>query len=125
MNAARTLLRSMLWGFLAFVAFDAALLAGVLLHANLPRMRALVENAINGRFSSAFAPEPKGRVVRNLRHLGLQRDDGWWNKGPSWWRKPGSPGSNVEVVEWGGRGPSEMTTLNALRILRAAGLLGV
>ena len=57
--------------------------------------------------------------------LGLQRDDGCWHKGPSWWRKPGSPGSNVEVVDWGGRGPSEMTTLNALRILRAAGLLGV
>ena len=25
-------------------------------------------------------------------------------KGPSWWRKPGSTGSNVEVVDWGGRG---------------------
>jgi hypothetical protein len=57
--------------------------------------------------------------------LGLQRADGCWHKGPSWWRNPGSQGSNVEVVDWGGRGPSEMTTLNALRILRAAGLLGV
>ena len=56
--------------------------------------------------------------------LDLQRADGCWHKGPSWWRKPGSPGSNVEVVDWGGRGPSEMTTLNALRILRAAGRLG-
>jgi hypothetical protein len=53
----------------------------------------------------------------------LQRSDGTWHKGPAWWRKPGSPGSNVEVVDWGGRGPSEMTTLNALRILRAAGRL--
>ena len=55
--------------------------------------------------------------------VGLQRADGCWHKGPSWWRKPGSPGSNVEVVDWGGRGPSEMTTLNALRILKAAGRL--
>ena len=54
---------------------------------------------------------------------GLQRSDGCWHKGPAWWRKPGSPGSNVEVVDWGGRGPSELTTLNALRILRAAGRL--
>jgi hypothetical protein len=56
--------------------------------------------------------------------LDLQRADGCWHKGPSWWRKPGSLGSNVEVVDWGGRGPSEMTTLNALRILGAAGRLG-
>ena len=55
--------------------------------------------------------------------VGLQRADGCWHKGPSWWRKPGSSGSNVEVVDWGGRGPSEMITLNALRILRAAGRL--
>jgi len=54
---------------------------------------------------------------------GLQRSDGCWHKGPSWWKKPGSPGSNIEVVDWGGRGPSEMTTLNALRTLRAAGRL--
>jgi hypothetical protein len=52
---------------------------------------------------------------------GLRRADGTWHKGPSWWRKPGSTGSNVEVVDWGGRGPSEMNTLNALRILKAAG----
>ena len=54
---------------------------------------------------------------------GLRRADGTWHKGPSWWKKPGSPGSNVEAVDWGGRGPSEMTTLNALRILKAAGRL--
>ncbi len=56
---------------------------------------------------------------------GLRRADGLWHKGPAWWRKPGSSGSNVEVVDWGGRGPSEMSTLNALRILRAAGRLEV
>ena len=56
---------------------------------------------------------------------GAQRDDGRWNKGPSWWRKPGSPGANVEAVDWGGRGPSEMVTLNSLRILAAAGRLSL
>ena len=30
---------------------------------------------------------------------------------------------NLEVVDWGVRGRSEMTTLNALRILKAAGRL--
>jgi hypothetical protein len=57
--------------------------------------------------------------------LGLRRGDGLWHKGPSWWRPPGSAGSNVEVVDWGRRGPSEMITLNALRVLRAAGRLTV
>jgi hypothetical protein len=55
--------------------------------------------------------------------LGLRRADGLWHKGPAWWRRPGSPGSNVEAVDWGRRGPSEMTTLNALRVLRSAGRL--
>jgi hypothetical protein len=48
-----------------------------------------------------------------------RRPDGRWQAGARWWRPPGSKGSNVEVVDWG-RGPSEMITLNALRVLRAA-----
>jgi hypothetical protein len=56
---------------------------------------------------------------------GLQRADGLWHKGPAWWRPPGSSGSNVEVVDWGRRGPSGMTTLNALRVLKTAGRLTV
>ncbi len=31
--------------------------------------------------------------------------------------------SNVEVVDWGRNGPNEMITLNALRVLKAAGRL--
>jgi hypothetical protein len=46
--------------------------------------------------------------------------DGRWQADGSWWRRPGSSGSNTEVVDWG-RGPSEMITLNALRVLTAAG----
>jgi hypothetical protein len=45
--------------------------------------------------------------------------DGRWRTGGRWWKAPGSKGSNVEVVDWGS-GPSEMVTLNALRVLRAA-----
>jgi hypothetical protein len=47
--------------------------------------------------------------------------DGLWRAGTTWWRPPGSKGSNVEVVDWDNRAPSPMVTLNALRILRAAG----
>jgi hypothetical protein len=53
-----------------------------------------------------------------------RRDDGTWRSGRTWWRKPGSPGSNVEVVDWG-RAPYPMVTLNALRILRSAGRLAL
>ncbi len=48
-----------------------------------------------------------------------RRPDGRWQAGGRWWRPPGSKGSNVEVVDWGG-GPSELLTLNALRVLAAA-----
>ena len=46
--------------------------------------------------------------------------DGRWRAGGRWWKAPGKPGSNVEVVDWGS-GPSELLTLNALRVLRGAG----
>jgi hypothetical protein len=47
--------------------------------------------------------------------------DGRWKPSAYWWKRPGSSGSNVELVDWGRREPSEMITLNALRVLRAAG----
>ena len=52
-----------------------------------------------------------------------RRADGHWQPGGSWWRPPGTgPGSSpVEVVDWGRSGPNEMLTLNALRVLKAAG----
>ena len=53
-----------------------------------------------------------------------RRADGRWQPGGSWWRPPGStrPGSSsVEVVDWGRSGPNLMLTLNALRVLKAAG----
>jgi hypothetical protein len=48
--------------------------------------------------------------------------DGRWAVEGRWWRPPGSA-TAVEAVDWGRSGPNEMITLNALRILRAAGRL--
>lgn len=48
--------------------------------------------------------------------------DGCWHFGPRYWRLPREEGNKpVEVVDWGRRGPNEMITLNALRVLVAAG----
>jgi hypothetical protein len=54
--------------------------------------------------------------------LERRRDDGFWEPAGCWWRRPGSK-LHSEVVDWGRRGPNEMITLNALRVLRAAGRL--
>jgi hypothetical protein len=47
--------------------------------------------------------------------------DGRWRPGGYWWSPPGSGRATPEVVDWGRGGPSEMLTLNALRVLKAAG----
>ncbi len=54
--------------------------------------------------------------------------DGCWHAQGCYWRPakshapPGSAaGACIEVVDWGREGPNEMITLNALRVLRAAG----
>lgn len=61
------------------------------------------------------------RAADALDLLERQRlKDGRWRPGGYWWRPPGSVGS-PEVVDWGRSGPNEMITLNALRVLRAAG----
>jgi hypothetical protein len=49
-----------------------------------------------------------------------RKPDGTWHAAATWWSPPGASGSNVEVVDWGRRGPSELVTLNALRVLSAA-----
>jgi hypothetical protein len=48
--------------------------------------------------------------------------DGRWRPGGYWWNPPGAA-RTPEAVDWGRRGPNEMITLNALRVLRAAGRL--
>ncbi len=47
--------------------------------------------------------------------------DGCWKAEGFYWVLRGKRTSNVEVVDWGRRGPNEMITLNALRVLKAAG----
>jgi len=58
--------------------------------------------------------------------------DGCWHAEAYYWKPIGrtnslrgksfkSVGSNVDVVDWGRKGANEMITLNALRVLKAAG----
>jgi hypothetical protein len=70
-----------------------------------------------GRLDDPRAGEALGLLVER------RRDDGRWHPGGYWWRPPGSAGGNVDVVDWGRGGPNELITLNALRVLRAAGRL--
>jgi hypothetical protein len=48
--------------------------------------------------------------------------DGRWRPGGYWWRPAGSDRAG-DVVDWGRAGPNRMITLNALRVLHAAGRL--
>ena len=53
-----------------------------------------------------------------------RRADGLWQANGAWWRPSDRAGSAAEVVDWGRRGPNEMITLNAIRVLSAAGRVG-
>jgi hypothetical protein len=48
-----------------------------------------------------------------------RQPDGCWKVEGFYWVPVGKRTSNVEVVDWGRRGPNEMITLNALRVLKA------
>ncbi len=50
-----------------------------------------------------------------------RRPDGCWKAEGFYWAPAGKRASNVDVVDWGRRGANEMITLNALRVLKAAG----
>jgi hypothetical protein len=49
-----------------------------------------------------------------------RRPDGTWRVEGKWWKRPGSAGSNVEVVDWG-ETANEVLTEQALGVLTAAG----
>ena len=49
-----------------------------------------------------------------------RKPDGRWHAGRQWWSPPGGD-RTPEVVDWGRSGPNELITLNALRVLKAAG----
>ena len=52
----------------------------------------------------------------------MRRADGTWEPaGYRYWLKQGSERVNGDSVDWGRTGPNQMLTLNALRVLKAAG----
>jgi hypothetical protein len=65
--------------------------------------------------------DPRAAEALDLIEAKRGSDGLWRASGRAYWRPPGSSRTQVEVVDWGRRGPSEMITLNALRVLRAAG----
>jgi hypothetical protein len=50
-----------------------------------------------------------------------QRPDGCFQPGGTWWQAPTTATSPVEAVDWGKGRPSEVLTLQALTVLKAAG----
>ncbi len=65
----------------------------------------------------------KGPRVREALDVvqGKRDPEGRWRAEGYYWRPPGKASSCVDVADWGRRGPNKMITLNALRVLRAAG----
>ena len=66
----------------------------------------------------------KGPRVREAIDIveGKRLSDGRWRAEGYYWRPPSGKGSsNADVVDWGRVGPNKMITLNALRVLKAAG----
>ena len=49
-----------------------------------------------------------------------RRPDGTWRPERRWWKRPGSKGGNVDVVDWGDTANALLTEL-ALATLQAAG----
>jgi len=63
------------------------------------------------------------RAADALDELERRRlSDGRWRAGGRWWNPPDRKYMH-DLVDWGRSGPNEMITLNALRVLRAAGRL--
>jgi hypothetical protein len=51
-----------------------------------------------------------------------RRPDGTWQPGGRrYWRREGPERVNGDLIDWGYHGPNQMLTLNALRVLKAAG----
>ncbi len=72
--------------------------------------------------------QPHGGALRDARVQealdiveAKRQPDGCWKAEGFYWVPLGKRTSNVEVVDWGRRGPNEMITLNALRVLKVAG----
>lgn len=73
------------------------------------------------RILSMIGETSDARAQEALDILESKRNqDGLWRVEGCHWAPPGRKKSNVEVVDWGRKGPNEMITLNALRVLRSA-----
>jgi hypothetical protein len=68
--------------------------------------------------------DPRAGEALDLIEAERGAEGTWAPRGRRYGRPPGATGGGVEVVDWGRSGPNEMLTLNALRVLRAAGRLG-
>ena len=64
--------------------------------------------------------DPRTREALDLIEAKRARDGTWRAEGRFWRRGPANA-PNAEVVDWGGKGPNEMITLNSLRVLVASG----
>lgn len=73
---------------------------------------------------SRLGPLTDPRLSEALGLLASKRlPDGRWKPEGYYWSLSEKRKSNVEAVDWGRAGPNEMLTLNALRVLKAAGRL--
>jgi len=81
----------------------------------LPGLRVLHEAGRLGEPAAAAA-------VTRLQ--AMRRADGTWRPDGRWWRRPGTGGSNVEILDWGAEGEARMLTLLAAEVLAAAGERG-
>jgi hypothetical protein len=64
--------------------------------------------------------DPRMQEALDLVEAKRQPDRCWRAEG-FYWVPAGKRTSKVEVVDWGRRGPNEMLTFNALRVLKVAG----
>jgi hypothetical protein len=76
-----------------------------------------------GRGPPAMRAGAPGRRSAALDLLeSKRRPDGTWRVEGKWWKRPGSPGSNIEVVDWGETANAVLTE-QALGVRAAAGRL--
>ncbi|MFZ1023886.1 MAG: hypothetical protein WAN87_07110 [Thermoplasmata archaeon] len=64
--------------------------------------------------------DPRTREALDLVES-KRAEDGTWHSEGRFWRRGPMSAANTEVVDWGGAGPNEMITLNALRGLAGSG----
>lgn len=73
--------------------------------------------------------DPRTKDALDLVESKRLKDGSWQAEGYYWTLKrsarPRLSVSNVDVVDWGRRGPNKMITLNALRVLKAAGRIDI